>query len=111
MKYIRNTTDFYIEENTVLSLGKFDGIHRGHEQLLQYFAKKKDEGLAGAIFTFDIPPRRNVQNVEAKVLTTNEEKRHMFERLGIMWWSARLRRRSCAWSRRISSQRLCGSFM
>ena len=53
MKYIRNTTDFYIEENTVLSLGKFDGIHRGHEQLLQYFAKKKDEGLAGAIFTFD----------------------------------------------------------
>ena len=44
MKYIRNTTDFYIEENTVLSLGKFDGIHRGHEQLLQYFAKKKDEG-------------------------------------------------------------------
>ena len=26
MKYIRNTTDFYIEENTVLSLGKFDGI-------------------------------------------------------------------------------------
>ena len=83
MKYIRNTTDFYIEENTVLSLGKFDGIHRGHEQLLQYFAKKKDEGLAGAIFTFDIPPRRNVQNVEAKVLTTNEEKRHMFEQLGI----------------------------
>ena len=83
MKYVRNTTDFYIEENTVLSLGKFDGIHRGHEQLLQYFAKKKDEGLAGAIFTFDIPPRRNVQNVEAKVLTTNEEKRHMFEHLGI----------------------------
>ena len=107
MKYIRNTTDFYIEENTVLSLGKFDGIHRGHEQLLQYFAKKKDEGLAGAIFTFDIPPRRNVQNVEAKVLTTNEEKRHMFEHLGI----DRLRRRSCAWSRRISSLRLCGSFM
>ena len=41
MKYIRNTTDFYIEENTVLSLGKFDGIHRGHEQLLRYFAKKR----------------------------------------------------------------------
>lgn len=92
MKYIRNTTDFYIEENTVLSLGKFDGIHRGHEQLLQYFAKKKDEGLAGAIFTFDIPPRRNVQNVEAKVLTTNEEKGTCLSTWGlIMWWSARLR--------------------
>ena len=73
MKYIRNTTDFYIEENTVLSLGKFDGIHRGHEQLLQYFAKKKDEGLAGAIFTFDIPPRRNVQNVEALASVIGED--------------------------------------
>lgn len=83
MKYIRNTTDFYIEENTVISLGKFDGIHRGHEKLLTYFAEKKAEGLCGAIFTFDIPPRKNVQRVEAKVLTTNEEKMHIFERLGI----------------------------
>lgn len=83
MKYIRNTTDFYIEENTVISLGKFDGIHRGHEKLLEYFAEKKAEGLCGAIFTFDIPPRKNVQHVEAKVLTTNEEKMHIFEQLGI----------------------------
>lgn len=83
MKYIRNTTDFYIEENTVISLGKFDGIHRGHEKLLEYFSEKKAEGLYGAIFTFDIPPRKNVQHVEAKVLTTNEEKMHIFEQFGI----------------------------
>ncbi len=83
MKYIKNTTDFFIEENTVLSLGKFDGIHRGHELLLEHMARKKGEGLLGAIFTFDIPPRRNVEHVEAKVLTTNEEKMHIFEQLGI----------------------------
>lgn len=83
MKYIRNTTDFYIEENTVISLGKFDGIHRGHELLLEHFATKKEDGLAGVIFTFDIPPRKNVEKIEAKVLTTNEEKMHFFERLGI----------------------------
>lgn len=83
MKYIRNTTDFYIEENTVLSLGKFDGIHRGHELLLEHLAAKKSDGLAGVIFTFDIPPRRNVEQVEAKVLTTNEEKIHIFEQFGI----------------------------
>ena len=83
MEYIRNTTDFYIEENTVLSLGKFDGIHRGHELLLEHLAAKKEDGLAGVIFTFDIPPRRNVEQIEAKVLTTNEEKMHIFEQLGI----------------------------
>lgn len=83
MKYIRNTTDFYIEENTVLSLGKFDGIHRGHELLLEYMAEKKKTGLAAAIFTFDIPPKRNAGQTVTKVLTTNEEKVHIFERLGV----------------------------
>lgn len=83
MKYIRNTTDFYIEENTVLSLGKFDGIHRGHELLLEHMATKKNEGLSAAIFTFDIPPRKNIAQVEAKVLTTNEEKMHIFRQLGV----------------------------
>lgn len=83
MKYIRNTTDFYIEENTVLSLGKFDGIHRGHELLLEHMARKKSEGLSGVIFTFDIPPRRSVEHIEAKVLTTNEEKMHIFEQFDI----------------------------
>ena len=29
MKYQGTQRIFYIEENTVLSLGKFDGIHRG----------------------------------------------------------------------------------
>lgn len=83
MEYIRNTTDFYIEENTVISLGKFDGIHRGHELLLEHFAAGKEKGLAKVIFTFDIPPRKNVARVETKVLTTNEEKVHVFERIGI----------------------------
>lgn len=83
MKYIKNTTEFYIEENTVLSLGKFDGIHRGHELLLSHMAAKKKEGLAAVIFTFDIPPSRNVLGAASKVLTTNAEKMHIFERLGV----------------------------
>lgn len=83
MRYIKNTTDFYIEENTVLSLGKFDGIHRGHELLIEHLAAKKEEGFASVIFTFDIPPRKNVAQEETKVLTTNGEKMHIFEHVGI----------------------------
>lgn len=83
MKYIKNTTEFYIEEPTVMSLGKFDGIHRGHELLMEHLADKKEEGLAAVIFTFDIPPRKTFSQEDAKVLTTNEEKMHMFEQLGV----------------------------
>lgn len=83
MEYIKGTTTFKIEEPTVLSLGKFDGLHRGHELLMDYVFKKKKEGLKAAIFTFDIPPRKSVEHVITKVLTTNEEKSRLFERIGI----------------------------
>lgn len=83
MKYIKNTTEFFIEEPTAISLGKFDGIHRGHELLLEHLLKKKREGYATVIFTFDIPPKKALDGEEAKVLTTNEEKMHMFESFGI----------------------------
>lgn len=83
MKYIRDTTCFYIEEDTVVSFGKFDGIHRGHELLLEHLAAKKSGGLKGVLFTFDIPPRRSVEHTQAKVLTTNEEKMHLCGQRGI----------------------------
>lgn len=83
MEYIKGTTVFKIEEPTVLSLGKFDGLHRGHELLMDYVFRKKQEGLKAVVFTFDIPPRKSVDHVAAKVLTTNEEKSQLFENIGI----------------------------
>lgn len=84
MEYMKHTTDFRIEEKTVVSLGKFDGIHRGHGYLLEYLEEKKKSGLKTVIFTFDIPPKRRILNRrEEKVLTTNEEKAQIFEQYGI----------------------------
>ena len=40
MKYIHGTTEFHIEEECVLSLGKFDGLHRGHETLLEHMMEQ-----------------------------------------------------------------------
>ncbi len=83
MEYIRNTTDFYIDGECALSLGKFDGIHRGHELLIERLAAKKEDGLLAAVFTFDVPPSGGAGGGTARVLTTNEEKRHIFEQLGV----------------------------
>lgn len=84
MEYIRNTTDFHIAPETVVSLGKFDGIHRGHGYLLEYLEEKKRTGLKTVIFTFDIPPKRQIGiGKEEKVLTTNEEKVRLFDQYGI----------------------------
>lgn len=84
MKYIKNTTDFYISEETAVSLGKFDGIHRGHECLLRYLKEKKKDGLLSLVFTFDIPPARGIGAGEpVKEITTKEEKLSLFEKHGV----------------------------
>lgn len=84
MEYIKNRLDYTIKEETVITLGKFDGLHRGHELLMEnLFAKGRACGYRTVVFTFDIPPRRQVDEAEARVLTTNEEKRYIFERTGV----------------------------
>ena len=84
MNYIKNRLDYTIEEETVITLGKFDGLHRGHELLMEnLFAKSRQYGYKTMVFTFDIPPRRQVKDEDARVLTTNGEKRYIFERTGL----------------------------
>lgn len=57
MKIIKHTTEFQIAEETAVSLGKFDGLHQGHRLLIDRILKKKEEGLASLIFTFDFGAR------------------------------------------------------
>lgn len=83
MIYLRGTTKFQIEEPTVMTFGKFDGIHRGHKMLLDTLLEKKQDMYKAVVFTFDIPPRKEVSGDGGEVLTTNEEKLHIFENMGI----------------------------
>ena len=84
MKYIRKSLDFYVEETSVVTLGKFDGLHRGHELLIQEILRvSKEKEHVSVVFTFDIPPKSKVTDLSYKVLTTNEEKQHIFENVGV----------------------------
>ena len=85
MEYIKQSMTFEIEGPTVLSLGKFDGLHRGHELLMEYMREKKQEqqNLKAAVFTFDVPPSEQTQNLQMQVLTTSQEKARLFEENGI----------------------------
>lgn len=84
MKYITKTLEFKIDEPTAVTLGKFDGLHRGHELLMHTVLDCKEKyQVASVAFTFDIPPRSRVEEIVANVLTTNDEKQYIFEKQGI----------------------------
>lgn len=83
MEIISNTTEFYLNRETAAAVGKFDGIHIGHRRLLSEVLDRKKEGLTAAVFTFEPAPAVFFGSSDGKELTTREEKRILFERMGV----------------------------
>lgn len=82
MRIIENTTEFHLENKSAVALGKFDGIHLGHRRLLERVLEQKKQGLWTVVFTFDTSAA-SFFGGETKELSTREEKRAVFSRLGI----------------------------
>lgn len=82
MDIIADTSEFYIEKDTAVAIGKFDGIHLGHRRLLDEILDLKKRGLSACVFTFN-PAPSVFFGADPSVLTTNEEKRSLFERMGV----------------------------
>ena len=82
MKIISEIIDFNISGNTVVTIGKFDGIHRGHAEIFERMRAYRAKGLKTVVFTFDIPVSTLLNGTGSRVLTTNLEKRRVFEKLG-----------------------------
>lgn len=75
MKYICDTTEFSSEQGSAITLGKFDGLHRGHQKLLREVLQLQKQGFYGILFS--IAPDHT------PVLLTPEEKRKAVESYGI----------------------------
>jgi riboflavin kinase/FMN adenylyltransferase len=78
MEIVSGTMEFHITRPTAVAIGKFDGIHRGHEKLLQEIVAQKQQGLAACVFTFDPSPSTFFGVSSSGELTTREEKRRIF---------------------------------
>lgn len=83
MQIIENTTEFEIKGRSAVSIGKFDGVHRGHQELLQRIRMKKEQGLQAVVLTFHPHPAAFFGFSNKKELMTREEKRQIFQDLGV----------------------------
>lgn len=82
MEIIEGTTDFMLSQKSAVAIGKFDGIHLGHQKLLSHLTSQKKQGLIATVFTFDTQVSAFFGG-EEKELTTRAEKREAFAALGI----------------------------
>ena len=54
MKYIHGVSEFELDRPSAVTLGKFDGVHRGHQKLISIVKQKAEEAeLLSVLFTFD----------------------------------------------------------
>lgn len=70
---------------SVLTLGTFDGVHRGHQRILRRVAKRaKALGASPIALAFTMPPRHaGVPRPKPVLLTTYQEKLALLRRFGI----------------------------
>lgn len=83
MNYVTGMTGFEIEGRAAVSLGKFDGLHRGHRKLIGRVTAKGRQGLVPLIFTFEKNPTRMLSGLSGQNIMTNEERRRLLEQAGI----------------------------
>ena len=83
MEIIAGTDRFYIEAETAVAIGKFDGVHCGHRRLIEELVAQKKNGRKACIFTFDPSPGVLFGTSDGKELTTREEKRMILQNLGV----------------------------
>ena len=87
MEYIKGLADLKFHKDTSVTVGKFEGIHRGHEYLVEKIvgdAKKNDR--LSVLICFDKSPRYSFGTEEEKSLKsliTNEERVYVLEHAGL----------------------------
>ena len=87
MKVYRRIEEIDIQKPTVLSVGSFDGIHLGHQQILNELSKQsQDCNCLEVLVTFHPHPKIVVGSYDRRnieLLTTLEEKIQILERLDL----------------------------
>ncbi len=85
MQIIRDITSAHLTRPTVLTIGSFDGIHRGHQYLIRRIIARADEiGAASALVTLHPHPKIVLRpDSNLQYLSTIEERLDLLSPLGL----------------------------
>ncbi|PZR23533.1 MAG: riboflavin biosynthesis protein RibF [Flavobacterium psychrophilum] len=85
MKIFNSIQEFTPTTKTIVTLGTFDGVHKGHKSILEKLTNSsKQSGCESVVLTFFPHPRMVLQqNSDLKLLNTMDEKAALLEKQGI----------------------------
>ena len=87
MEYLKGFSNIQFHKDTSVTVGKFEGIHRGHEFLVEKIvADARKNNRESVLICFDKSPRYSFgtkEEKELKSLITNEERAYVLEHAGL----------------------------
>ena len=84
MEYIQELEEYHGADPCVVTLGKFDGVHKGHRKLIARVKEiAREHGWRTAVFTFQVSPQVCMGARRPKMLMTNEERREILRELDV----------------------------
>ncbi len=78
--------EFQKLNNTVLTIGKFDGLHKGHQTLISKMKEYKKEGFTSVLFTFKKAPKEVLDMKESEYILAPSEKCAFLEKRGLDYY-------------------------
>ena len=84
MEYIQELDEYNGTDPCVVTLGKFDGVHKGHRKLIARVKEiAREHGWRTAVFTFQVSPQVCMGARRPKMLMTNEERKEVLRELDV----------------------------
>ena len=85
MQILSNLFEIKLSKSTIATIGTFDGIHIGHQKILNSLARfAKENSLKSVVITFDPHPRKIIYKKNSiELINTIEEKKEKLKTLGI----------------------------
>ena len=75
MDYIRGLEAYQDSREAAITLGKFDGVHRGHQKLIKKVCQlKAKKGVRSVVFAFDMNPLYEKLGKSREGIMSNEER-------------------------------------
>lgn len=85
MQILSNLFEIKLSKSTIATIGTFDGIHIGHQKILNSLVRfGKENSLKSVVITFDPHPRKIINKINSiELINTIEEKKEKLKTLGI----------------------------
>jgi len=83
MQHYRSLEEITLQ-NSWLTIGVFDGVHRGHQQIIKRLTAGADaQGMPAVVLTFDPHPAMTFGRGEIKLLTLPDERAELLGEMGV----------------------------